>query len=616
MARNKQEILSELQSYYTAAENGYSQYKDDFHRLMDIYRGELPEEIAKDLKARGKSHIAYKKARAIVGRYTASVKATYFTNDSFADITSHETTEEAEAEAKAKQHMFEYLWKHKIKAYKPFSQCIFDSGLYGTPCAKVYFNSTEDTPKMEHVSIHDLWFDPDAMDSDDCRYYVHNYRKSMSDIQSLKKAGVYNASFKMTDISIDSRSGISSSNTQTPHSRVTLSDIYFRRNNKWYVSTLFEKSVILRSDIELVDGQPFIVGGITEQASDDRESSVRIYSDTFLSAIDTMQMEMTTRVNQQLDAIALNISPKYFTEKSAGLDDKDLKSGAGRQVTMVNMSLKEQIPPPSVPMLNADIDRLALQMEESTGVKTLTGQDSALVNRQTAHGMEILSADQNIMVDSYIRGFNETFAERLAKRMVVLGWKYCKNTTLFKGVSRTTDTDFYVSINAGLGATSRAVKIEGNDKLFQQFMAIGDVDNARQIIRDTLPLYGKKNSTKYFPSEDKSKQAKEEMQQKMQQLEEQKNQLMLADLEAKVEENKSQAQMHMANAEESKVNQEIKMEKTRVEIELMYKEFGLKEMELQHKMEGDLTAFDIQDRDMSIKEMAFNRGDGFDNRQE
>lgn len=605
MARSKQEVLGELQTFYTAAENGYNLYKDDFHRLLDIYRGELSDDLIKDLQLRGKSHIQYKKARAIVNRYQASVRATYFTNDQFADITANKQTEAAEATAKAKQRIFDFHWKNTIKAYKPFNQCVFDSGLYGTPVAKVYYDSGYDTPKMEHVGIHDIWFDPDAVNIEDAKFIVHKYRKTRQDIAALKKAGVFNSVFKVDELSTNTDTDAIAS-TDNPYSRITLHDIYYKRNGRWYVSTMHNKSVLLRSDVLLEDGQPFIVGSIMEQAYDDRESAVKIYSDTFLSAIDTMQQEMTTRVNQQLDAIALNINPKWITEKSAGLDDKDLKTGAGRQVSVVNMALMQQIPPPPVPMLNQDIDRLAMQMEESTGIKTLSGQDSALVNRQTAHGMEILSADSNVMVDSYIRSFNETFAEPLIKRMVMLAWKHSRRTELFEGTDRAKNEEFFVSINAGLGSTSKAIKVEGNDKLFQQFMAIQDVDNARQIIKDTLPLYGKKNTTKYFPTDDKNRAAKEEQQQKMMQIEEQKIQLGMADLQAKVKESEAQANMHMANAKESETNAQIKLMKAQAEIELMAKEFSLKQIELEHKMDMELQDFDIKDRDISTKEMLAN----------
>ena len=602
MAKTKEGHLSDILLYYTAAENGYTEYKDVFYKLLDIYRGELDKELIEDLAKRGKSHIQYKKARAITNRFAATVKGTYFTNDQFANIIAADITEEAEHDARMKQDAFDYHWKHTIRPYKPFNMCIMDAGIYGTPIAKVYYNTVEDTPKMEHVSVHDCWFDPDAVDIEDCRFIVHRMRKSKQDISVLKSQGIYSAVFDVNTLSNDETAYISGTE-DTPHKRLTIYDIYYKDKGKWYLSTMSGKSTLLRQRVLLNDGQPFIVGSIMEQMYDDREKAVRMYGDTFLSAIDTMQQEMTSRINQQLDAIALNISPKYFTETSTGMNDADMRSGAGRQVRLTNIALKDMIPPPPVPMLNADIDRLALQMEESTGIKSFSTQDTALVNRQSAHGMEILSADSNVMVDSYVRSFNETFAEPLVARFVELIWKHSQRSHLFLNVARTNTKNFFVSINAGLGSTSKSVKIEGNDKLFQQFMAVQDVENAKRIIKDTLPLYGKKNVTQYFPTSEKDKKAREEMEAKMQQLEEQRMQLQMADAEAKIKEAEAQAQMHLAMAEDASVSKDVKLAKTRAEIDIMYKDFELRAREFEHKADIDFQTFDMKDRELSMKEL-------------
>ena len=611
----KEGHLGEVLLFHSAAENGYLEYQPTFYALMDIYRGDLSQELVEDLAKRGKSHIKYKKAKAIVNRFCASVKGTYFTNDQFANIVGTDVTEEAELDAKMKQDAFDYHWKHTIKPFRPFNQCIFNAGIYGTPIAKVYWDAGGDTPRFEAKSVHDVYFDPDAINSEDCRFIVDRYRKSKQDIISLKRAGVFNSVFDVEALGNSTAIDVISGSNDTPHKRITLFDVYYKLGKDWYVTTISDdKGTVLRQKVKLNDGQPFIVGSILEQAYDDREKAVKIYSDTFLSSIDTIQAEMTTRVNQQLDAIALNIAPKYFTETATGLNDADLRTGAGRQVRITNLALKEMIPPPPVPMLNMDIDRLALQMEESTGIKSFSTQDTALINRQSAHGMEILSADSNVMVDSYIRSFNETFAEPLIARMVELIWKHSTRAHLFKGISRSNIKNFFVSINAGLGSTSKSIQIEGNDKLFGQFMAINDVENAKRIIKDTLPLYGKKNVTQYFPTAEADKKAREEMEAKMQQIEEQKMQLQMAEVQAKIEETKAQAMVHQAMAEQAKADSNATVFKTQAEVDLMYKEFELKRSEFEHKTDMSFQDFDMKDRELSLKEMqSMAQGESSDN---
>jgi len=204
---------------------------------------------------------------------------------------------------------------------------------------------------------------------------------------------------------------------------------------------------------------------------------------------------------------------------------------------------------------------------------------------------------------SYIRSFNETFAEPLVARMVELIWKHSQRAHLFASVDRSNTKNFFVSINAGLGSTSKSIQIEGNDKLFGQFMAIQDVENAKRIIKDTLPLYGKKNVTQYFPTAEADKKAREEMQAKMQQIEEQKIQLQMEDMQAKIEENKSQALMHQAMAEQAKADSNATVFKTQAEVDLMYKEFELKKSEFEHKADMSFQDFDMKDRELSIKEL-------------
>lgn len=614
MAKND-DLLNEINRYHDVAYAGYTLYRDDFHKLLDVYRGELPESVVKKLKKEGKSHISYKKARAIVDRYHAGVRSTYFTNDQFANIGSYDATEEAEKLARARQKAFDFHWKHTIKPYGPFNLCALDSGLYGTGVAKVYWDSQKDSPRIEHVNIHDVWFDPDAISVEDLRFVVHKYRKTKSDTLLLKKAGVFNGVFKDSDLTVTSEAGSGLAET-TDHSRITLFDVYFKRNNDWFVTTMHNDNVLIRKDTKLNDGQPFIVGNILEQKWDDRERVVRIYGDTFLTSIDSLQMELTARVNQQLDAIALNNNPRYFTETSTGLDDSDLATGAGRQIVLTNMALKEMIPPPNIPILNHDIDRISRQMEESTGIKSLTGDSqTAMVNRQTAHGMEILSNESNIMPDSYIRSWNETFVEPLIERLVRLIWKHSKRSWLFEGVSRTMDDDFFVSVNAGLGATSKSIQIQGNDKLFQQFMAVQDVENARRIIKDTLPLYGKKNITKYFPTEEASKREREEAQAKMMQEEEEMRALQKAEVESRVQGNQAQTRMYIANAEEAEANKLTKLAKTEAEIKLMAQEIELKRLKIGHDIDKEIQEFDFKDREISIKELQAMRGGADDNKQ-
>lgn len=620
MSQTKEEHLADVIRYYDVAEAGYLLYQDDFYKLLDIYRGELPQRLKEELAKNEKSHLAYRKAKAITDRFHAGVKSTYFSNDQFANVGSYDVTEEAEALAKARQKAFDFHWKHTIHPYRPFNQSSLEGGIYGTGASKVYWDSSKDTPKMEHVSVHDVWFDPDASSIEDARFIIHRFRKSKMDIVNLKKAGIFNGKFDIESLSLNSaggRDGTLSSMTTTDHSRIELFDIYYKRNTGWFVSTVHQKSVLLRREVKLNDGQPFIVGNIKEQMWDNRESAVRIYGDTFLSSIDTLQMELNARVNQQLDAIALNNNPKYFTETATGLDDRDLKTGAGRQVILTNIALKEQIPPPSVPMLSQDVDRIALHMEEATGIKSLTGDSqSAMVNRQTAHGMEILSNESNVMPDSYIRSWNETFVEPLISRMIDLIWKHSTRSWLFKNISRITKEDFFVSVNAGLGSTSRSIQIQGNDKLFQQFMAVQDMENARRVIKDTLPLYGKKNVTKYFPTEEGSKEQREEMQAKMQQEQEERMQLEKQELIGRIEENKAQATMYMANAQESEANKQVKLAKAQAEIKIMMEEIELKRMKLEHEMDKELQDFDFKDRELSIKELDMMRNQALQDQQE
>lgn len=576
------------------AYDGYSIYRDEFKKLKNVYDGILDKAKVDELIARKKSYIKSKETKSLVKRLVAGLTNSYFSNESLANISPLSVGNQEELAIKC-QRAFDFYWnKTGMKPYLPMKKNFLDVSIYGTTIAKCYWAGNR--LKLEYINIHNCWFDPSASTREDLGYVVHKIYQTQDDIKAYKDQGIYDKRFKLSDISY---SRVNEEDTNyvdnvVEMTRIPLYDVYVKRNGKWHLTTIYNKDTKLRSEVELQDGLPIFVGSIFPRTVDPDVQEVRIYEDSIVADTIELQDELTIRINQEIDAIAEIINPSYFTEPGSGLQESKLKKGAGKVVQMNDLTKKERISEAPISVLNANREDLYRAMKDTTGIDVFINPDnSSMLNRQSTDNMEKISGEQNVKMDDYITQYNETYVEPLCSHAMNLIWKYNKFDHLLKGLDRTQDIEFAVSINAGLGATSKTLRLQGYDAMFQKFMAVQDIEKANLTIRDSLGLMGIKNTTDYFPDiddkeakEEKMKQAEAEAQKQQEafELEKAKAQAELEKIQAetqeKIESLRIKTQQLQIDAEKLESNNEIGMGKIRNKD----RELDLKELELEVTM--------------------------------
>ena len=557
------------------AYNGYSEYREDFDALYVMYRGKLPDDIKKSLEKRRKSSIVVNKAYALVQRLRASTEQAYFTNPSFASFIPLTPYEEPASEEM--QKAFDFYWNKRMKPYVQLSKTMTSGYMYGTPIQKVYWDT--DKPKLEDVNIHDIFFDPSAQDFDDIRFLVNNVYMTEDDVALYKKSGIYNKKFKLEDIqsgnsNMDGSNYMQNTQDKSTFGRVMLQDVYEMFEGQWYVTTSYNSNTLLRERTKLSDGLPFVAGKTVPNVTGIDDAEVGVYSDSVLAPIYDLQLELNVRVNQEIDAISEVLNPSYMAERNSGINETDMRKGPSRVVYVQDTAKIVPIPAPNLTALTMNEERIRVDIEEITGVQMLGSADtSAIVNRQTAEGMNILSGEKSLRTDAYIRTFNESFIEPLIEKIARLIWKYSDVPAFFVGVDRSKDFAFSVNVAAGLGATSKQTQLNGLDRAFEKFMALGDKQRAEQTVMDSLPLMGLRNTAEYYEPKTKKQKREEKANEEKQQAAMQEEQMKLEKrkVEAEIGKLENESATQLVDAEKSKIElgliKEEGVSKTKVELE-------------------------------------------------
>ena len=558
--------------------NGYINYQNDFLKLHDLYKGKMDPEVYESLSARRKSSIVVNKAYALVQRVKASTEQAYFTNERFASFNPLTAYEEAAADEL--QKAFDYYWSKVMSPYLSMSKVWLEGYIYGTPITKVYWSGGR--PVIENVNIHDVYFDPSARDFGDCRFVVNNIYMTQEDVGALKKSGVYNKRFKLSEIQPNNK-GVAGqfqfaheSQTVETYGRIMLQDVYEKIGSKWYVTTTYNELILLRERHELKDGCPIFAGKTVPNTHSVYENynPVGSYSDSLLAPVYDLQIELNVRVNQEIDAIAENINPSYIAERGSGLNEVDLRKGPSKVVYVNDINTLKDMKAPPLQHLQMNEERIRTDIEEITGIQMLGSADtSAIVNRQTAEGMNILTAEKSLRTDNYIRTLNDTHTKPMINHIAKLIWKYCDIPDFFQGIDRSKEYKFAVDVSAGLGATSKQVQLNGLSAAFEKFMALGDSEHARQTIMDSLPLLGFKNTAEYqVPMTRTEKKAAKEQKQKAGQAKQKEMEAMeKRKINAEIAKVENEASMTLVEAakiqSEAQDNKEMEETKSRVELE-------------------------------------------------
>lgn len=491
--------IATAQQLITSGENGYTYYRPVFQKLAKYYLAIMDDKLRESLEKRDKSRIFFPMINTKVKRVLASFQEAYFSNDEFAKVSPTDEEPQNTIIAEALQKAADFYTSKEMKLFSNFDEIFLEAIVYGTAIAKVMWDGTK--PRIDKLSIDDVYFDPSARSFEDCRFVIEKIYLTQSDIAKLQRDGIYDNTFDAYSLNQDSLSNAAGLVANNKYSKVVLHDVYFKENGKWYLATVHNKTTIVRSPVELTDGLPIFAGYLVPQFIAPLDyTAIRSYGDSPIASLIPLQDEMNARRNQQIDALGLQLNPKMIVQLGSGIDPLDLKRGAGSIIKANNINGVQVLPPPNIASSINEVSRLDAELQEAIGVTSYnSGVDSSQLNN-TATGISILSQEANTRIQAYIRSFNETFMEPVFMQLCRLIYKY-GDARFFDGIDRSAPLKASISINTGIGATNKQVQLNAYQTAYQMFMAMQDVPNARRILKEILPILGIKNTKEYFEND-------------------------------------------------------------------------------------------------------------------
>ncbi|AKJ53380.1 hypothetical protein CD56_03145 [Campylobacter lari] len=490
--RNKEEKITYLVKLISESKNAYEKYKPYFSALQDAYL--LKNEKKEIYEKRNKSCIFIPKINAKIKYLITALNDVYFNSERMADIESYINSDE---QIIAMWQRALDFYTGEINLFKLFQPLFLDVLTTGTSIAKVTWH--KGMPRIERVGIDEVYFDPNALNNDDISFIVNEIYLSHAQIKQRQKLGFYQKT--NIDVHFDKNEEFK---------KVKLYDIYVKKDDdKWVVSTLLEEE-LLRDDVVLEDGQPFVWGSMLPQLKTiDNEEYVCAYGEPVMSSALSLQKEINITRNLLIDAMRSALNPKIILQKSAGVSREDLET-VGKPIYLTEPSSVGFLPTPNISSSGVNLELLESEITEVTGVSPQNNGAQTAQN-ETATEISIKAQEGGRRSADYIRSYNETFVEPLFDRFAKLVFKY-GNDEFFNGFTREDIPSFRFNIQTGTGAMNKEVRRAGLQasmqvfsQLYQMYMSIGDMQSAygivkanEELVKELLPILGIKNVNSLF----------------------------------------------------------------------------------------------------------------------
>jgi hypothetical protein len=473
---------------------GFTRHREDFIRLEHGYLNILSEKQRLSLTQRRKSTLTPNLILPKVQMVVRDVMKAFFSNDELADLAVENGAEEEDE--RVNEILIEEVkdYSRETNLYLKTKPIVRNILIYGTGISKVYWSSAENSVKIEECKLDTVFVDPYAPNASDIRFLVHRVGSmTIADMKrQYKKFEVDWAAYVDDSLVGENQS------TDTEigdYQRIEFFEVYRKKAGKWYVTTILNDDTILRLDVQLKDGLPFIVGTIDPQfvTLNEPVPPVRAYGSSFIAPLLPIQVENTIKRNQQIDATDVQLNQRFIVTKTSGLREDDLLSNR-KKITVDDINGIRELPIPRLNDSIFDTQQLAHEAEEISGVTKFTqGLDSG-GKEKTAREVMALQSQGSSVTDDINRAFNEAFYRPLVRRIVTLIYKY-KTSPRFVGIDRKRPLKQKITINVGVGSTNKIIALENNDNAIattntaiQTFMGLQDMRRVQRyaIMLDTL----------------------------------------------------------------------------------------------------------------------------------
>lgn len=460
-----EKLVSELISLRDDAILGYTKHEKDFIALENAYLNILSTQQRKSLKKRGKSSLTPNLIKPKVDKIIRDLVKAFFGNDELAVIQPESLLSETGVKVSEilKKELKEFgRDKNLYSAVRPLMR---DCLVYGTGMVKLYWSSKENSVKFERCMLNNVFLDPYAPTANDINFLVH--RVGNMTIAQIKKQ------YPKININWDDYANLTTvqNNDIGEYQRVEFYEIYRKKNDKWYVSTILSDNQIIRADKLLKDGLPFIIGTLDTQfvMLNEDVTPTRAYGSSFIAPLISLQNENTIKRNQQIDATDIQLNQRFITTKESGVREDDLISNR-KKIVVDNIANIRELPIPRLNDSIFDIRQLSLEADEISGINKLSEGISTGRNK-TATEVELLQMQGSSVIDDIARAFNENFFRPMIQRIVLLIYKYKESDNFVgKGIDRKQPLRQKIIINVGIGSINKLMQIENIDKATQTVM--------------------------------------------------------------------------------------------------------------------------------------------------
>ncbi len=507
-----------LSSIIEQAQAGLSTAMPYFITYWSAYNALLQSDVAEYLKANGKSHLPVHYIMNKLQRIRTDFVEGYFTNKQFANISEKPTLRASYYNPKldrfvpivqntkdminALQNAVDYytLEDDNFHLYEKLTQCFDHLTPYGTAALKISWDFNRGGLELENIEVKDIMYDKKASNFYESKYVVHNIYLTREDIEDNQKSGFFDAEFNINDICTNSE------DTADKFKRHKLQEVYELKKGKWIVSTIYDKKTILREEKELPFGVPFVVGKLKNKLHNPQENDevVKIYGDSIIAPLVSIQREMTVIRNQQIDITNRELNPRYITN-DRNINPFDF-TNQNIQLIQGDPNKFKELKTPDLRNSNFNVDRLSVEGQEAIGV---TDYNSGTSNNKqlndTATGISILTTESNKILAYYMRACNESLIKPLFKKIADLVWAY-GDAKFFYGIDRTQPLEYKVGVNVGLGATNPQQQLNAKNTAYQGMLNLAQLkqnplalDNAEKFYyKEILPLLGVENYEEYL----------------------------------------------------------------------------------------------------------------------
>jgi hypothetical protein len=426
---------AELMGKIEAAKNGYTAVEKNLAELGRAFSCRLDDKLRESLVKRGKSSLFIPTTASIALKIYTSIVTSYFSRADLAVISADDPDDAyAREAAEAIQESLRYYTRHKILNLFPvLSKEILNCCVYLGCALKVYWLGN--APRVDGIKLKDLWFDPTACSAADAEYIIHRLFIKPSRLEALF--------------------GLKAQDIKGNEPNAEIFDIYEKERGVWKLSTLIGERLVRDGEV-LKDSLPIFFGTLLPQLIlPNEEDCVEIYGSSPIEYILPLQAEINQLRNQQLDAVRLQLEPRYLFNKTAGINPLTFYN---QRLHAVNdVSGVKELKAPDAAFSQVQVGQIQLEFQEVSAVTPYNTGTNAHIGNMTATGTAILTSEANQRLAVYTHSLNETLIEPAVFHLATLIWKY-GDTRFLKKINRSRTPELFVHVDTGLSDNRGAIE--------------------------------------------------------------------------------------------------------------------------------------------------------------